>query len=127
MKKKILIALLIILSITGGWLLMKENQKKDLLNMESPRIEKYLKYNYKDIKSVTFTDVSNNPTGVPHIKGYVNNDKKQYFDVGIYSEKFDAGLNFLGDKKPDYKNEGVTKTVTEIEKEEAEQQKKSDN
>ena len=44
MKKTFIITMILLIIITGGWLIMNENKKKDLLTSESPRIEKYLKY-----------------------------------------------------------------------------------
>src|SRR5699024_650904 len=91
-------------------------------------IIKYLKYNYKGIDSVTLTGVKINPTGIPHIEGYINDDKEISFDAGIYDEHFEAALNFDFDRnKPEYRNgdnQVRNTTVSEIEKEEREQKKK---
>lgn len=123
MKKTFIILFCVILSVAGGVYLKKEIDKKSLLEKEGSRIEKYLKYNYKDINSITFTDVKINPTGIPHIMGYVNNNEDMNFNAGIYKEHFSRALDFF-DKIPEYKNkDGLIKSVTEIEKEEANEKK----
>jgi len=121
MKKKKFIIILGILFITlGGVQLKKELDKKQLLKTEGPRIEKYLKYNYKNITTVHFTDVIINPTGIPHIKGYINNDKELKFNAGIYDKHYEASLSWFNDNTaPKRYNDLKNKTVTEIEKEEA--------
>ncbi|MBC1604443.1 DUF1433 domain-containing protein [Listeria rocourtiae] len=130
MKTKIIltsIGVLLLLSITGGVLFVKheidkrETVEKDrnsqLIAEEGPRIEKYLKYNYKDIHSVTITGVDNSPTGIPHILGYVNDNKKLSFNAGIYDEHFETALNPSGDSFPHTKlPDHETLTVSEIEK-----------
>lgn len=96
MKKTFIITMILLIIITGGWLIMNENKKKDLLTSESPRIEKYLKYNYENIKSVTFTKVVVTPMGVPHIQGYVNNNEDMSFNAGIYEKHFETALDSTG-------------------------------
>lgn len=123
---KLFIFLVITISIViiGGKILNKEKYKQQLIDEEGPRIEKYLKYNYKGIKEVTFTEVKINPTGIPHIKGYVNNDKKMTFSAGIYDEHYTASLSWNNDEKaPQAKFEDKNRTVPEIEKEEQSQNK----
>lgn len=134
-KTKIIIAsigILLLLTITGGALIVKQEvtkkenaaleADKKLMAEEKPRIEKYLVYNYENIKSVTLTKVDHNPTGIPHILGYVNGDKELSFDAGIYDEHFETALDATGDRFPHTKLPGhETLTVTEIEKLEKEQ------
>lgn len=121
-KKRFIILFCIILILVGGSYLKKEFDKKEIIETEGPRIEKYLKYNYKGIDSITFTTVKMNPTGVPHIIGYVNNNKDMNFNAGIYKNHFSRSLDFF-DKIPEYKNkDGLVKSVSEIEKEEANHQ-----
>lgn len=118
MKKFVFVFITTILIITGGWLIVKEIQKKELLTENAPLIEKYLKYNYEGIKSVTFSEVKVNPTGVPHIIGYVNNDKDTYFSAGIYNEKFDGDIGVSNIPMTDNNLEFGAKSVSDIEKEE---------
>ncbi|WP_366533619.1 DUF1433 domain-containing protein (plasmid) [Carnobacterium maltaromaticum] len=118
MKKFLFVFITTILIITGGWLIVKEIQKKELLTENAPLIEKYLKYNYEGIKSVTFSEVKVNPTGVPHIIGYVNNDKDTYFSAGIYNEKFDGDIGVSNIPMTDNNLEFGAKSVSDIEKEE---------
>lgn len=118
MKKFLFVFITTILIITGGWLIVKEIQKKELLTENAPLIEKYLKYNYEGIKSVTFSEVKVNPTGVPHIIGYVNNDKDTYFSAGIYNEKFDGDIGVSNIPMTDINLEFGAKSVSDIEKEE---------
>lgn len=96
----------------------ERDSKKELLTENAPLIEKYLKYNYEGIKSVTFSEVKVNPTGVPHIIGYVNNDKDTYFSAGIYNEKFDGDIGVSNIPMTDNNLEFGAKSVSDIEKEE---------
>ncbi|MGX7419180.1 DUF1433 domain-containing protein [Carnobacterium gallinarum] len=107
---------------------MKSIQEKELMETEKPRIEKYLKYNYQNIKTVTLTEVIVNPTGVPHIQGYVNDNKEMSFDAGIYDEHFEGALNVTGDgplHRTRYAVENGIKNVSDIE-EEVQQKKRTD-
>ncbi|MBC1920350.1 DUF1433 domain-containing protein [Listeria booriae] len=91
MKKKTLVisAISIILIIAGGALFMKyqnDKQKEQAFwDEQKPRIELFFKYNFNDITSVTFDDDSQvvNPTGVPHMSGYLNGDKSLWFDASV--------------------------------------------
>ncbi|WP_314065589.1 DUF1433 domain-containing protein [uncultured Vagococcus sp.] len=117
-KKTFLIIFSIALIVLGGVYLKKQIEKSQLISEEGPRIEKYLRYNYKDINSVTFTNVKVNPTGIPHITGYVNNHKDMNFNAGIYKNHFSRALDFF-EKKPEFKsNNGEIKSIEEIDKEE---------
>lgn len=134
MQTKIILAsigVLLLFSITGGVLfvkheihkqeVVKEEANDKLIAEEKPRIEKYLKYNYENIDSVTITGVDVNPTGIPHIMGYVNGDKKLAFDAGIYGEHFETALNVDGESFPYAKSlEHDMVPVSEIEKREQE-------
>ncbi|TKH17896.1 DUF1433 domain-containing protein, partial [Bacillus cereus] len=76
-------------------------------------------YNIKDVKSITFTENKISPMGVPHIKGYINNNKELDFIASISTtENFEDKFTRSGEldemiKKP-------AKSVSEIEKEEKE-------
>lgn len=132
MQTKIILAsigVLLLFSITGGVLFVKheihkrevvqETADDKLIAEEKPRIEKYLKYNYENIDTVTITHVKYNPTGIPHLRGYVNGDKELAFDAGIYDEHFETALNITSDDFPNTKDPNQdTLTVSEIEKRE---------
>ncbi|WP_088839405.1 DUF1433 domain-containing protein, partial [Listeria sp. ILCC792] len=60
-----------------------KHQEKELMQEQKPRIEKYLSYNYNNINTITLTNVYTNPTGVIHIKGYINNNKKLKIDAPL--------------------------------------------
>ncbi|EMK2594147.1 DUF1433 domain-containing protein [Bacillus cereus] len=123
MKKAIIIIISIIFIITGGYLGMEYLQKKEQEGMfwkqQETRIEKYIRYNIKDVQSITFTKHEVNPMGVPSVDGYINNDKELNFSASISTTKnFEDKLSRSGKlgelvKKPE-------KSVSEIEKEEKE-------
>nr|WP_244966933.1 DUF1433 domain-containing protein [Listeria grandensis] len=96
--------------------LAREAAVDKLIVEESPRVEKYLKYNYENIDSVVITGVDINPTGIPHIKGYVNGDRKLSFDAGVYDEHYEGALIISGESFPHAKspNQEVL-SVSEIE------------
>lgn len=114
-NRKLILVLIILFLVTGSRYIMKKMEESKIMSEEKPRIEKFLKYNYDGIESVTLTDVIINSTGIPHVKGYVNGDKNLSFDAGIYEEHFNYALNFKKDDSPEKE-----KTVLEIEKEETE-------
>lgn len=118
--KKIFIVIILLFIITIGLLILKVIQETKLLQEAKPRIEKYLKYNYKNIESVSFIDVKTNPTGVQHIIGYVNNDKETYFNVGIYNNKFEGDIVTHNLRETDENIKNGAKNISDIEKEEAE-------
>ena len=72
-----------------------EKKKNDELNMEAQkkRIENYIKYNYKNIESVTFTDSKTVPTGGTYINGYVNNNKDIGFSGWLTPDVFEGGID----------------------------------
>jgi len=121
MKKAIIIIISIIFIITGGYLGMEYLQKKEqeglFWKQQETRIEKYIRYNIKDVQSITFTKHEVNPMGVPSVDGYINNDKELNFSASISTTKnFEDKLSRSGKlgelvKKPE-------KSVSEIEKEE---------
>jgi len=123
MKKAIIIIISIIFIITGGYLGMEYLQKKEqeglFWKQQETRIEKYIRYNIKDVQSITFTKHEVNPMGVPSVDGYINNDKELNFSASISTTKnFEDKLSRSGKlgelvKKPE-------KSVSEIEKEEKE-------
>ncbi|KGL38140.1 hypothetical protein BMT55_09795 [Listeria newyorkensis] len=103
MKKWLIVSsilLVLIFIIAGGVYIMKEkeNQKAEdelerLVSVEKPRIEKYFKYNFTGVNKVTVTGAEIHPTGIPHIKGYVNDDKDLYFNAAIHKDHFEGDLS----------------------------------
>ncbi|MBC1460827.1 DUF1433 domain-containing protein [Listeria welshimeri] len=103
---------------------MKNQEEKDMKKIlveQKPRIETFFNYNYKGINNITLTSTKKNPTGVIHIKGYLNDNKDFWIDAALYDE---AGIEVVNSAKevdetflkPEY--EENIKTVSEIEKEE---------
>lgn len=127
MKRKtkiqiILSILLIIPFVTlGGYFYMK-HQEKELMQEQKPRIEKFLYYNFNNIKSVTLTNTYTNPTGVIHIEGYINGDKSLTIDAPIDKNGVEivngTGSNRLYDDYLKDEFRYKSKNVTEIEAEE---------
>ncbi|MGG0730973.1 DUF1433 domain-containing protein [Bacillus paramycoides] len=123
MKKKLVIILSIICIIAGGYFTMEYLKQKEIEEQfwkrQEARVEKYIHYNVKNVKSITFTEHKVNPMGVPYIKGYINDDKELWFNASISTtENFEDKFSRSGElrkliKKPE-------KSVSEIEKEEKE-------
>ncbi|OAK26590.1 hypothetical protein A6281_17305 [Bacillus wiedmannii] len=126
MKKKLVIFISIICIIAGGYFTMeylkqKEKEEKFWKTQET-RVEKYIHYNIKDVKSITFTERETSPMGIPRLKGYINNDQQLDFVARIsttenFEDKFDCSGE-LGKliKDPE-------KSISEIENEEKEKKK----
>ncbi|PEA81558.1 DUF1433 domain-containing protein [Bacillus pseudomycoides] len=123
MKKKLAIILSIICIIAGGYFTMeylKQKEKEEKFwKAQEARVEKYIRYNVKDVKSITFTEHETSPMGIPRLKGYINNDQQLDFVARISTtENFEDQFDRSGElgkliKKPE-------KSVAEIEKEERE-------
>ncbi|MDA1966790.1 DUF1433 domain-containing protein [Bacillus cereus] len=121
-KVKILIVSAVVI-IAGGYFTMEYLKQKEIeekfWNEQKERVEKYIHYNIKDVKSITFTKNDVSPMGVPSVEGYINNDKELWFDASISTtDKFEDKFGCSGEldkmiKKP-------AKSVSEIEKEEKE-------
>ncbi|MCD2247886.1 DUF1433 domain-containing protein [Listeria swaminathanii] len=126
MKKQpiILISILIIvLCSLCGFLFWKkyENQNTNrIFTQQKPRIEAFFDYNYNGINEITLTSLQENPTGVVHIKGYINGDEDLWIDAGLFDS---AGVEIVNSaKEVDEKflkteNEENIKTVSEIQQE----------
>jgi len=103
------------------YLNQKEKEEK-VWKAQEARVEKYIRYNIQDVKSITFIEHKISPMGVPHIKGYINDNRELWFDAGLDdNDTFDRKLGRSGElgkliKKPE-------KSVSEIEKEEKEKRK----
>ncbi|MFD4854706.1 DUF1433 domain-containing protein [Bacillus mycoides] len=123
MKKVMILVVSAVVLIAGGYFTMeylkqKENEEK-FWKAQEARVEKYIRYNIQDVKSITFIEHKISPMGVPHINGYINDDKELWFDASISTtENFEDTFSRSGElgkliKKPE-------KSVSEIEKEEKE-------
>ncbi|MRC15073.1 DUF1433 domain-containing protein [Bacillus thuringiensis] len=123
MKKVMILIVSAVVIIAGGYFTMEYLKQKEIeekfWNEQKERVEKYIYYNIKDVKSITFTKNDVSPMGVPSVEGYINNDKELWFDASISTtDKFEDKFGCSGEldkmiKKP-------AKSVSEIEKEEKE-------
>ncbi|MED1093834.1 DUF1433 domain-containing protein [Bacillus paramycoides] len=124
MKKIVILIVSAVVLIAGGYFTMeylKQKEKEEKFwKTQEVRVEKYIHYNIKDVKSITFTERETSPMGIPRLKGYINNDQQLDFVARIsttenFEDKFDCSgelyTNYM--KKPE-------KSVSEIEKEEKE-------
>lgn len=119
MKKKMVIILSIICIITGGYITMEYLKPKEdqFWKTQEARIEKYIRYNIKDVKSITFEENGVSPMGVPYIEGYINQDKELWF-IGHISNTKDFENKFGRSGQLDELIKTPEKSVSEIEKEE---------
>ncbi|WP_142335644.1 DUF1433 domain-containing protein, partial [Bacillus pseudomycoides] len=109
--------------IAGGYFTMeylKQKEKEEKLwKVQEARVEKYIHYNVKDVKSIVFTKHVVNPMGIPSIEGYINDNEELWFDASISTTKdFEDDFGCSGEldkmiKKP-------AKSVSKIEIEEKE-------
>ncbi|PDY63617.1 DUF1433 domain-containing protein [Bacillus cereus] len=123
MKKKLIIILSIICIIAGGYFTMeylKQKEKEERFwKVQEARIEKYIHYNIQDVKSITFIEHKISPMGVPHIKGYINDNRELWFDAGLDdNDTFERKLGRSGELGKLIKD--PEKSVSEIQKEEKE-------
>ncbi|EML6321965.1 DUF1433 domain-containing protein [Bacillus cereus] len=121
MKKVIILIVSALVLIAGGYFTMEYLKHKEIeekfWKAQEVRVEKYIHYNIKDVKSITFTERETSPMGIPRLKGYINNNQQLDFVARIsttenFEDKFDCSAE-LGKliKDPE-------KSVSEIEKEE---------
>ena len=123
MKKVMILVVSAVMLIAGGYFTieyLKQKEKEEKFwNEQKDRVEKYIHYNIKDVKSITFTENKISPMGVPHIKGYINNNKELDFTASISTtENFEDKFTRSGKLGKLIKN--PEKSVSEIEKEEKE-------
>ncbi|PDY44372.1 DUF1433 domain-containing protein [Bacillus pseudomycoides] len=124
MKKIMILIVTAVVLIAGGYFTMeylkqKEKEEKFWKEQEA-RIEKYIHYNIKNVKSITFTEHKVNPMGVPSVSGYINNDKKLDFLASITTTKdFEGDFTCSGELYDNYVKK-PEKSVSEIEKEKKE-------
>lgn len=79
--KIIILVIIIMLSILGGFLFIKNQENQAFFNDQKEKVTIYLKYNIPDFNTVTFTNEEFNPIGTS-IDGYINNDKNLSFTAG---------------------------------------------
>ncbi|QWI41466.1 DUF1433 domain-containing protein [Bacillus mycoides] len=121
MKRVIILVVSAVVLIAGGYFTMeylKQKEKEEKFwKAQETRVEKYIHYNVKDVKSITFTEKSVSLMGVPSIEGYINDDKELWFDASISTtENFEDKFSRSGELGKLIKD--PEKSVSEIEKEE---------
>ncbi|MGG0220115.1 DUF1433 domain-containing protein [Bacillus mycoides] len=121
MKKVMILVVSAVMLIAGGYFTMeylKQKEKEEKFwNEQKERVEKYIHYNIKDVKSIIFTENKISPMGVPRIKGYINNNKELDFIASISTtENFEDKFTRSGKLGKLIKN--PEKSVSEIQKEE---------
>ena len=126
MKKVMILVVSAVVLIAGGFFtveyLKHKEQEEFFWKVQETRVAKYIHYNVKDVKSITFTERETSPMGIPRLKGYINNDQQLDFVARIsttdnFEDKFDCSGE-LGKliKDPE-------KSISEIENEEKEKKK----
>ncbi|MES5942513.1 MULTISPECIES: DUF1433 domain-containing protein [unclassified Bacillus cereus group] len=121
MKKVMILVVSAVMLMAGGYFTMeylkqKEEEEK-FWKVQEVRVEKYIRYNIQDVKSITFTENKISPMGVPRIKGYINNNKELDFIASISTtENFEDKFTRSGKLGKLIKN--PEKSVSEIQKEE---------
>ncbi|MFC9414743.1 DUF1433 domain-containing protein [Bacillus mobilis] len=123
MKKIVILIVSALLLIAGGYFTMEYLKQKEeeakFWKVQEARGEKYIRYNIQDVKSITFTEKSVSPMGVPRLKGYINNNKELDFIARISTtENFEGQFTRSGKLGKLIKD--PEKSVSEIEKEEKE-------
>ncbi|PFM07893.1 hypothetical protein COC45_08185 [Bacillus cereus] len=126
MKKVIILVVSALLLMAGGFFTLEylkhKEQEEKFWKVQETRVAKYIHYNVKDVKSITFTEHETSPMGIPRLKGYINNDQQLDFVARISTtENFEDQFDRSGElgkliKQPE-------KSVSEIEKEEKEKKK----
>ena len=103
---------------------LKQKEKEEQFwKRQEARVEKYIHYNVKNVKSIKFTEHKVNPMGIPYIKGYINDDKELWFNASISTTKdFENKFGCSGELYDNYMKKPA-KSVSEIEKEEKEKKK----
>ncbi|MBC6976302.1 DUF1433 domain-containing protein [Bacillus sp. Xin] len=123
MKKIMIWVVSVMVLIAGGYFTMKyfkqKEKEENFWKAQEARVEKYIHYNIKDVKSITFTKHEVNPMGIPTIKGYINGDQELWFVASISTTKdFEDDFGRSGELGKLIKD--PEKSVSEIEKEEKE-------
>ncbi|PHC24177.1 hypothetical protein COE95_29965, partial [Bacillus toyonensis] len=99
---------------------LKQKEKEEQFwKVQEARVEKYIRYNIEDVKSITFTKKDVSPMGVPYLEGHINHNEELDFIASISTtENFEDDFTRSGElgkliKKP-------ANSVSKIEKEEKE-------
>ncbi|HBM3604835.1 TPA: DUF1433 domain-containing protein [Listeria innocua] len=126
MKKhsNILISILIIvLCLFFGFFFWKKYEIQNtnkIFTQQKPRIKAFFDYNYNGINEITLTSLQENPTGVVHIKGYLNGDEDLWIDAGLFDSSGVETVNSAKEVDEQFlknENEENIKTVSEIQQE----------
>ncbi|MBJ8205203.1 DUF1433 domain-containing protein [Bacillus cereus] len=121
MKKVVILIVSALLLMAGGFFTLeylkhKEEEEK-FWKVQEARVEKYIRYNIQDVKSITFIEHKISPMGIPSIEGYINDDKDLWFDASISTtENFEDKFSRSGELGKLIKD--PEKSVSEIENEE---------
>ncbi|NBJ68739.1 DUF1433 domain-containing protein [Roseburia sp. 1XD42-34] len=114
--KKLFISTIFIITIIllGGCIVNSNNEDFDdeTIRKAEESVEKFLKNNYKDIRTVDFEkgDYST-PMGGMVISGIVNNNKEATFSIDIdYQSNFRVGSISEGNEFPEIKEECKERT-----------------
>ncbi|MBC1366569.1 DUF1433 domain-containing protein [Listeria innocua] len=126
MKKhsNILISILIIvLCLFFGFFFWKKYEIQNtnkIFTQQKPRIKAFFDYNYNGINEITLTSLQENPTGVVHIKGFLNGDEDLWIDAGLFDSSGVETVNSAKEVDEQFlknENEENIKTVSEIQQE----------
>ncbi|MBX8992721.1 DUF1433 domain-containing protein [Staphylococcus pettenkoferi] len=85
-KRKIFlyISLVVIFSLLITGYVIHKNKRDKYIETQKARIDLYFKYNLKNYKFIQITKAEKLPMGAGYsIRGYVNNDKRYYFNAHI--------------------------------------------
>ncbi|MBZ4224037.1 DUF1433 domain-containing protein [Bacillus wiedmannii] len=126
MKKVFILIVTALLLMAGGFFTLEylkhKQEEEKFWKTQETRVEKYIHYNIKDVKSTTFTKHEVNPMGIPTIRGYINGDQELWFVASISTtENFEDHFGRSGKLGKLIKD--PEKSVSEIEKEEKEKKK----
>lgn len=97
-RRKIFLSVIVLFLFLGSILIFMhyQKQKEDnkYFSIQEQRVEKFLKYNTSEFKSIKFTKRDVSPMGTPYIEGYINDDKTLDFsaDVEPNDHNFEGSL-----------------------------------
>jgi len=119
-KNKWIIRVTIIgILLFGGYKMVQYKKTQDYMTTQKPRIEKYLKYNYHNVTSVTLTGIKKNPVDI-YITGYINDDPNMNITASINTKDQIEGVSgLMWDFVEKNSKFDKNKSVSEIEEEEA--------
>lgn len=128
MKKVVILIVSALVLIAGGFFSLEYLKDKEIeekfWKVQEARVEKYIRYNIQDVKSITFIEHKISPMGIPSIEGYINDDKDLWFDASISTtENFEDKFSRSGELGKLIKD--PEKSVSEIEKEEKKRKQKN--